>query len=523
MIATKSATEIKEIPRLLMFAVCAFSGLVIGFEIYRNALFAIAGVAGVLVLLAIVRRPNVGTWLGIFAIYSNVGVALLKQDVKTLQTGLDQDSRSAVLALVALFLSGPLIYHIVVRRAKIVVDRGVVLMALFLIVLLISSVFARDKAIALTQVSDFALEGVALYLLVINLVRDAVTLRSVLCAVLFAGAAMGMLSIFQEATGTTTNNYYGLAQRGGVFEVPEAEENGDSGVESMRTRVAGPIGEQNRYAQILLVLLPLAFAFARWSRGWAARLFSWFTFFTILGGIILTFSRGACVALFAMLVAMTLLGGVKWYKVGIACLIGALVIVVAEPDYIVRLSSIGNVGGLFSRQQSTPDFSIRRRYAENVACIHTFMSSPLVGVGPGHFAAFYSEPYVNHSGIVRTMKGYRGHSLYLEMAAETGLLGILIFLSIVGSMLLQLRREYRSPALREHPEYVDLTKAFFVSIVGYMVSAIFLHLSYQRYFWLLLALASASVAVVRSLTGEDMPLYDDCHPNFLPAADVPLP
>ena len=207
----------------------------------------------------------------------------------------------------------------------------------------------------------------------------------------------------------------------------------------------------------------------------------------------------------------------------IACLIGALVVVVAEPDYVVRLSSISHVGGLFSKQDSVPDFSIRRRYAENVACIHTFMTSPIVGVGPGHFAAFYSEPYVNQSGIVRTMKGYRGHSLYLETAAETGLLGILIFLSIVGSMLLQLRSEYRSPALREHPECVDLMKAFFVSIIGYMVSAIFLHLSYQRYFWLLLALASASVAVVRSLTGEDAPLYSDYQPNFLPAAEVPSP
>ena len=312
MIVTKSATEIKEIPRLLVFAVCAFSGLVIGFEIYRKPLIAIAGVAGVLVMSAIVRWPDVGTWLGIFAIYSNVGVALLKQNATTLRNGLDQDSRSAVLALVALFLSVPLTYQIVLRRAKIVVDRGVVLMAMFLIVLLISSVFARDKAIAMTQVSDFALEGIALYFLVINLVRNAVSLRSVLWAVLLAGAAMGTLSIFQEATGTINNNYYGLAQRGGVFEVPEAEENSDSGTESMRTRVAGPIGEQNRYAQILLVLLPLAFVFARWSRGWAARLVTWCTFSTILGGIILTFSRGACVALVAMLAAMTLLGGVKW-------------------------------------------------------------------------------------------------------------------------------------------------------------------------------------------------------------------
>jgi O-antigen ligase len=222
-----------------------------------------------------------------------------------------------------------------------------------------------------------------------------------------------------------------------------------------------------------------------------------------------------------MLVAMTLLGSVKWYKVAITCLIGALLVVAAEPDYVVRLSSLDHVGGLFSKQESAPDFSIMRRYAENVACIEAFMTSPIIGVGPGHFVAFYSEPYVNQTGIVRQVKGYRGHSLYFETAAETGLLGILTFLSIVGSMMLRLRREYRSSALRDHPEYVDLMKAFFVSIVGYMISAIFLHLSYPRYFWLLLALANASVAVVRSQAGEDTPLDNDHQPNFSPAADVP--
>jgi hypothetical protein len=36
-----------------------------------------------------------------------------------------------------------------------------------------------------------------------------------------------------------------------------------------------------------------------------------------------------------MLVAITLVGGVKWYKVAWACLIGALVVMVAEPDYVV--------------------------------------------------------------------------------------------------------------------------------------------------------------------------------------------
>jgi len=156
-----------------------------------------------------------------------------------------------------------------------------------------------------------------------------------------------------------------------------------------------------------------------------------------------------------------------------------------------------------------------------LACIEAFMTSPIIGVGPGNFVAFYSEPYVNQTRIVRQVIGYRGHSLYFETAAETGLLGILVFLSIVGCMMLRLWRACRSPALRDHPEYVDLMKAFLVSIIGYMVSAIFLHLSYPRYFWLLLALASASVTVVRSLAGENTSRTRDYRSNVRYVADTP--
>jgi putative inorganic carbon (hco3(-)) transporter len=38
-----------------------------------------------------------------------------------------------------------------------------------------------------------------------------------------------------------------------------------------------------------------------------------------------------------------------------------------------------------------------------------------------------------------------------------------------------------------------LASSFFFALVAYMGTAFFLHLSYQRYFWLLLALASSTI------------------------------
>jgi len=38
--------------------------------------------------------------------------------------------------------------------------------------------------------------------------------------------------------------------------------------------------------------------------------------------------------------------------------------------------------------------------------------------------------------------------------------------------------------------------AFYLCLVAYLISAIFAHLSYQRYFWLLMALCSATIHIL---------------------------
>jgi hypothetical protein len=48
------------------------------------------------------------------------------------------------------------------------------------------------------------------------------------------------------------------------------------------------------------------------------------------------------------------------------------------------------------------------------------------------------------------------------------------------------------------PELAHLATAFIFSILGYLSTAVFLHFSYQRFFWLFLALAGAFVQISHS-------------------------
>jgi hypothetical protein len=60
---------------------------------------------------------------------------------------------------------------------------------------------------------------------------------------------------------------------------------------------------------------------------------------------------------------------------------------------------------------------------------------------------------------------------------------------VVMHQLWQLRVRWR----QRYPDLGNLATAFLLSIILYLVTGFFLHLSYSRYFWLLMALSGAAV------------------------------
>ena len=126
----------------------------------------------------------------------------------------------------------------------------------FLLVQILGTLFARDVTSATDELVTYIIEGIGIYLLVVNVVRTPAGMRNVIWSLLAVGAFLGGLSIFQAATGTYANDYFGFAQ---------SDRTNDLGVTvSGLARLAGPIGEKNRYAQIMLMLVPLAL-FQAWS------------------------------------------------------------------------------------------------------------------------------------------------------------------------------------------------------------------------------------------------------------------
>jgi putative inorganic carbon (hco3(-)) transporter len=488
----RARLDLPLIPLLLLVAVS--SAAVAAGLLAAQAPWAALGLvlaAGVALVAALARNASeLATLAVVFILYSNLAVVAVRFHGVPYLVG------AAVPALLLI----PLVRYLLLQRQKLIITPALPLLGLFLIVQLVGAVYARNVPEAAGNVVAFALEGVLLYFLVTNAVRTPETLRRVVWVLLAAGLLLGGVPLYQQITGTFDHEYGGYGQPGtGTFRTGEEDIEG----EVRQPRAAGAIGEQNRYAQVMLMLLPLAlFRFWGERSAWL-KVAALVAAAVIAAGVTLAFSRGAAVGFILMLVIMLFLGNIKLYQVA-GFFLAAALLLLALPQYQARLISIPNVVALFSEsggsEEEQPDGAIRGRATAMVAAALVFADHPVLGVGPGMFR-YYSREYGNQLGW-RFLEGDReAHSLYLGIAADHGLLGLIVFLAILYVILRDLNRARRRWA-QEQPLLANLATAFFLALVAYMTTGIFLHLSYVRYFWLILGLAAAAAHIAQRQEGH---------------------
>ena len=458
--------------------------LAVGALAAGSPIIAVAGVLAALAALAIAIRPEYAVLLVVALIYSNAPVVLVQF----------HDMPLILAAAVPFILVAPLAYDLLANRRPIVLTPAMPWIALFLVVQLVSTVFARDLPAAAGAVGSFLLEGLLLYLLVTNTVRTPAMIRSIIWVLLIVGALLGALSLWQELTGTYTNAYFGFAQT-------EAAITGLT--ETGTARLAGPIGEKNRYAQIMLMLVPLAILQASAERRTILKLAAFASGALAAIAVALTFSRGAALAAAMIVAAMVALRYIRpGHLLAAAALV--LVVILAVPSYAGRLASLADVTAIFSDEPAAggTDNSLLSRATENLAALNVFADHPILGVGPDQFPEYYRE-YADEIGISVRAADREAHNLYLEKAAETGILGLVTFFGAVVATLFQLARA-RAAAIARRPELAAMASGFMLALVAYLATGIFLHMSYARYFWLILALAGATAHVVlRTMADED--------------------
>jgi putative inorganic carbon (HCO3(-)) transporter len=461
-----------------------FAGLIgtalLGLMIVQEPLLGFAAVFGVAMAVAILAVPDLATFAVVFLIYTNAAAVAVKYHDLPYTAGI----------LIPGLVVVPVAFYLF-RRRPVVADAATLAIFVFLFVQLVSTLMSENKGHALGEMTAFVVEGVAIYVLIRNAVRTVQILRLVVWTLLLAGVLMAAVVIFQEVTASYSKPFMGFGQVGREWFIGQAK----------TPRLSGPIGDPNYFAQILLVLVPLGLLRFFGERTMFLRLLAAGATGVIAFALTLTFSRGAGVAFVVVLVMMTVFRYIRPYQLLIVVL-GLVMLLAFVPAYKERVATLGTL--VTGSSSASSNQSLRSRSTEMKAAANVFLDHPFVGVGPGSFPLYYQE-YARkvgldvheaaQSGARRGEEARReSHNIFLSIAADLGILGVLSFLAVIYLTFRRLNRS-RKGWLRSHPEAANLAASFMLALAAYLTSGLFLTLAFERYFWLILALAGSAAAL----------------------------
>jgi O-antigen ligase len=262
-------------------------------------------------------------------------------------------------------------------------------------------------------------------------------------------------------------------------------------------RLTGGVAEPNDLAVLILPAIGLAlFAITTLQERWQ-RLTLGACLVVLALGLILTQSRGAFVGAVVMLFFATLAGGP--IRTRAVILAGALFI--AGLSYYVVLAPQTSVDRIWTTVKSvaegrTPD-GAGRLPLWSLAWEET-QERPLLGVGAGNFRAA-APSHLDEIPLQERPSGLTVvHNTPLEVLAELGLVGLLLFAAVVLGAMRVAWTTVRRASEQCHREDEVLARGLLVALAGALGADLFRSGQYDIHLWLLLGLAVASSAMVRS-------------------------
>ena len=462
---------------VLGFAICAIGATTVAAKI--EPLLAVAALMVTTVGFVVLRAPHLATAVVVFVLFSNIAVVAVRF----------HGVPGAIAGAYPLLLGIPILERVLVRKESLRIDAVFLWMVAFLAVQIVSAAFSRDPGDAFSEVQKFLLEGMVLYFLIYNAIRTESELRWASWALVAGGALVAFFPVLQQVTGTFHNNFGGFGQSA-------AEESFSTTSGSTQLRLSGAIGEKNRFSQNMLMVAPIGFWLALGARRDRSKWVGFGMAAMTLIAFALAFSRGNAIA---AVLTVGILAGLRIITMRHLAWIGlaGVLVLVAVPQYWTRISSITGLSGLVGSQPKSsaeaPDGSFRRRAEVMFAAGLVYLDHPVIGVGPG-LSRTYSREYGNQLGRRKVETDRQAHSLILGLAAETGTLGLICLLGIFGTLLVRLEK-MRRRWIRRRTALAYLATGYLVALLLYQTTGLFLHMSYIRFIFLLVALAGATLAV----------------------------
>ena len=151
-----------------------------------------------------------------------------------------------------------------------------------------------------------------------------------------------------------------------------------------------------------------------------------------------------------------------------------------------------------NNERLTKNYSILVRDALLSGGTKMFYDNFATGVGLGNFSYVFLRDYVPRDLWVQAfIVARQAHNMYVEIAAETGILGIMGFMAflVLTHQRLWAQRNYFNKIGDD--ENASFCEALFFGYLGFCLNGIFLSSHFVRIFWAVAAIAMAIDIVIR--------------------------
>lgn len=385
----------------------------------------------------IVLRPIVGLFLCIFMLFSTIGGVYLQQAFKPL----------FLLTIFAWFL-GALHLH----EIKFVKSSQHYLIGCFLVFAFISIFFADNLEAALTMTGGY-LKLFLFYFIAVLIVSSRSEIKPTIWIMVVAGSLAALIGLYQT--------FFGAA----------ADSQGEASL-LLSTRAETLTHDPNYLALITVPLIPLAAGLFKIDKNLLRRVFLLSLIAIFAGTTVLTLSRMGMLCLVSALI-MILYKERRHKKFVISVVLASILTIFLIPENVFE--------GVRIFQDFRGDDSVQQRLRILKGGFNMFSDHPIFGVGIGNFLT-QSLHYTN------TLLPRLAHNTFLEIMAEMGIFGLVIFLSIIYFTLKdmsQLQKLYQS---EKDDQFLELIKSIRISFLVFLVGSLFLTAGPITTFWMLVTL-----------------------------------